>query len=188
MAQTDIVPYTNRRIRRKGEALPKSTDVAVLVEQMRKAMKIHDGIGIAAPQIGEAVRVFIIEKKLFPGADLPSDVFINPKILRKGFKREISEEGCLSVPNVFGQVSRSLKITIEAFDQNWKRFRLSTQELLARVLQHELDHLDGTLFIDKADADTLHEVVYDKEGKPTLRPWTQKSKIQNPNDKTNSNF
>jgi len=92
------------------------------------------------------------------------------------------------VPNVFGQVSRSLKITIEAFDQNWKRFRLSTQELLARVLQHELDHLDGTLFIDKADADTLHEVVYDKEGKPTLRPWTQKSKIQNPNDKTNSNF
>jgi|SRR3989344_4046811 len=183
MEKPTIIPHTNPRIRRKCGSLPKTTDIAVLVAKMRKSMKEHNGIGIAAPQIGQAVRVFLIEKELFPDIVLPSDVFVNPKIVRKSFKREASEEGCLSVPDVFGNVSRSTNITIEAYDQNWKKFRLSARNLLACVLQHELDHLDGKLFIDKAEPESLHEITYDKEGKPVLRPWAQNIKAQSSNSK-----
>lgn len=138
---------------------------------MRKVMAAHDGIGIAAPQIGENVRVFLVAKDLFPDITLPSDVFINPKVIRKGFKKVKAEEGCLSVPKVFGIVPRSLRISVEAYDQNRKKFSLSAEGFLARVLQHELDHLEGVLFIDRAVPGTLHEVVYDAQGKETIQSW-----------------
>lgn len=171
MVKSTIVRYTDARIKKRSEPLSKTADVRTLIIRMREAMETHNGIGIAAPQMSENVRVFLVAKDLFPDVILPSDVFINPKVRRKGFKREISEEGCLSVPNVFGQVSRKTTITVEAYDQQWKKFKLAARGLLARVLQHELDHLDGTLFIDKAEPGSLHEISYDKEGKAILRLW-----------------
>ena len=134
MSTLPIVFYRDPRIRNKSQLLSQSLDTKGSIFRMRKAMNSHDGIGIAAPQIGELVRVFLVSKELFPDLTLPSDVFINPKILRKGFK-------------------------------------LSAHGLLARVVQHELDHLDGILFIDRAAPESLHEVMYDKEGKEIFRPW-----------------
>src|SRR3990167_10211034 len=174
MQTPHIVFYRDPRIRGKSQLLPQSSDTRGLISRMREVMKASYGIGIAASQIGELVRGFLVAQELFPDLTFPSDVFINPKILRKGFKRVEGEEGCLSVPKVFGIVPRALRITVEAYDQNLKKFKLAAQGLLARVLQHELDHLDGILFIDRATQESLHEVTYDKEGKETFRPWKLK--------------
>ena len=171
MSTLSIVFYQNPRIRDKSQLLSQPLDIRDSISRMRETMKAHDGIGIAAPQIGELVRAFLVAKELFPDLTLPSDVFINPKILRKGFKRVEGEEGCLSVPKVFGIVPRAVHITVEAYDQNWKKFKFAAHGLLARVVQHELDHLDGILFIDRAVPESLHEVMYDKEGKEIFRPW-----------------
>ena len=127
MSTLPIVFYRDPRIRNKSQLLSQSLDTKGSIFRMRKAMNSHDGIGIAAPQIGELVRVFLVAKELFPDLTLSSDVFINPEILRKGFKRVEGEEGCLSVPKVFGIVSRAAHITVEAYDQNWKKFKLSAQ-------------------------------------------------------------
>ncbi len=130
-----------------------------LTDSMRETMKVLDGVGIAAPQVGESLRLFVIEKESFPERELPSDVFINPKIIRSSFKLLDGEEGCLSVKGVFGTVKRHASVTIEAFDLRGKKFRLTGKDLLARVLQHETDHLNGILFIDKAEPDSLHTYI-----------------------------
>ena len=141
-----------------------------LTQAMRQLMETHDGIGIAAPQVGESLRLFLVAKELFPPEvqnKLLSDVFVNAKIVRRSFKRIKDEEGCLSVPGVYGAVARPERITMESQTLSGKKFRIAASGLLARVLQHELDHLDGTLFIDKAVRETLHELLPDG----TLQPW-----------------
>jgi peptide deformylase len=103
----------------------------------------EDGIGIAAPQVGESIRLVIINQK-----DKPL-IMINPRIITKSIRTEIAEEGCLSVPGVFGMVKRAKKIKATALDASGKQYVLKAEGLLARVIQHEVDHLNGILFIDK---------------------------------------
>lgn len=171
-------------LRLRAKQVDKNIDIHALASRMRKAMLTYDGIGIAAPQIGEPLRVFLVAKELFPPdiqAIIPSDVFVNPKAVRKSFKRERSEEGCLSVPGVYAQVRRHQHMTVEAYDADRKKFRITAEGLLATVLQHELDHLEGVLFVDRAEAETLHEILPDG----TLRAWRMpdNTKFQNPNVK-----
>ena len=145
--------------------------VPALVEEMRAAMRLHEGIGIAAPQIGKPLRIFLIARDLFPAelqVKISSDVFVNPKLVRKSFKRTPREEGCLSVPRVFGEVPRASRVIIEAENLAGKKIRITASDLLAQVLQHELDHLEGVLFVDKAKTTTLHEILADG----TIKPWT----------------
>lgn len=111
-----------------------------LIETMREA----DGIGIAAPQVGRNIRVFVAMDGNTP------HILINPVLKGKSFRRTDGEEGCLSVPGKYGIVSRHRGIKMEALDRNGKKFTLKTKGFFARVLQHELDHLDGILFIDRA--------------------------------------
>ena len=111
---------------------------------MAKTMKEKDGVGLAAPQIGQNIRLIVINAK--DGAIC----MINPKITKKSLIKEWGEEGCLSVPDVFGQVKRHKKITCKYLDKNGKEKKIQAQGLMARVIQHEIDHLDGILFIDKA--------------------------------------
>ena len=120
-----------------------------LCTDMRQTMKVLNGIGIAASQVGESKRIFLVDKQSFLDIDLPSDIFINPKLIKKSFKRVVGEEGCLSVRGIFGTVKRALAVTVEAYDLNNKKFRLSGKGLLARVLQHETDHLNGLLIKDR---------------------------------------
>ena len=110
---------------------------------MAKTMKEKDGVGLAAPQIGQNIRLIVINAK--DGAIC----MINPKITKKSLIKEWGEEGCLSIPNVFGQVKRHKKITCKYLDKNGKENKIQAQGLMARVIQHEIDHLDGVLFIDK---------------------------------------
>lgn len=106
--------------------------------------KTKNGIGLAAPQVGHNLRIFIVVSELSK-----ETVFINPEIFVGGFLKEDMEEGCLSLPEQTGIVSRYKKLDITAQNQKGEIFSLLTQGLLARVIQHEIDHLNGILFIDK---------------------------------------
>lgn len=112
---------------------------------MTKTMLKTDGVGLAAPQIGKNIRLAVINSK--------DGVFclINPKLTKKSWAHELAQEGCLSIPGVFGQVKRHKKISLIYYDGDGKKIKLTATGLMARVIQHEIDHLDGVLFIDKAE-------------------------------------
>jgi peptide deformylase len=122
----------------------------------------EDGVAIAAPQIGEALRIFIVSRKAYAlnegassdGRLLPEKnvVFINPRITRLSRAKKDMEEGCLSVRYYYGIVKRAQKATVEALDEEGKRFTYGGSGLMAEIFQHETDHLDGILFTDKARA------------------------------------
>lgn len=142
-----IVQEGNPVLRKKAEAVkdPTSSEIKRLVKDMIIAMKKANGIGLAAPQIGHSLRIFIsnVEEKIY--------VFINPEIKDISTDKVPFEEGCLSVVNIWGPVVRPKKLTIKALDENGKPVKIRAKGLLARVIQHEIDHLNGTLFIDKAE-------------------------------------
>ncbi|PIP34221.1 peptide deformylase [Candidatus Falkowbacteria bacterium CG_4_10_14_0_2_um_filter_48_10] len=115
-----------------------------LCADMAATMLAKDGVGLAAPQIGLSIRLIVINTK-----DGVRYLF-NPEISKKSLGREWGEEGCLSVPNVFGQVKRAKSISFSFADDNGGRHQEEASGFMARVIQHEIDHLDGILFIDQA--------------------------------------
>ncbi len=110
-----------------------------LAETMVKA----DGLGLAAPQTNRHIRVVAVN------IDDQPQIFINPRIMSKSWAKNIMEEGCLSIPNVYGPVKRPKKITLHYYDRQGQAHQKKFNGLTARVIQHEIDHLDGVLFIDK---------------------------------------
>ena len=134
-------------LRKKAELVknPGSPEIKQLVEDMIATMVGIKGVGLAAPQVGAPYRIFTanIENKIF--------VFINPEIKDFSNNKTPFEEGCLSVPKIWGPVIRPKKLTVKALDENGKLFKIRAKGLLARVIQHEMDHLNGGLFIDKAE-------------------------------------
>ena len=142
-----IVQEGDPVLRKKAEAVkdPKSPEIKELIEDMVITMKETKGLGLAAPQVGHSLRLFTVnvENKVY--------IFINPEI--KDFSGDSIpfEEGCLSVEKTWGPVARPKKLTIKALDENGKPIKIRAKGLLARVIQHEMDHLNGTLFIDKAE-------------------------------------
>lgn len=149
-----------RRIRTLGDpvlrqrAVPvtneerQSRDIARLVDDMTATMIDAKGIGIAAPQIGVGKRVAIIN-----GRDGPFAI-INPRIIRRSLRTATDEEGCLSIPGVFGLVRRPKTVTVAFTDLDGHAHKDKVTGLLARVFQHEIDHLNGVLFIDRTKAIT----------------------------------
>jgi peptide deformylase len=126
-----------------------------LLQNMADTMYEAKGVGLAAPQIGISKRIIVIDV----GEGLLE--IINPEVLEaKG--EETETEGCLSVPGVIGKVARYSVMRVKGRDRNWQVVEITAQGLLARALQHEIDHLDGVLFIDKAD--NLEETVEDALG------------------------
>lgn len=121
-----------------------------MLSDMQKALaKESDGVAIAAPQIGESLRVFVVSPSAYEeDAKFKPLVFINPKILKKSKKTAVMQEGCLSVRWIYGKTRRSVAATVEAYDIDGKKFNYGGSGLLAHIFQHEIDHLDGVLFID----------------------------------------
>jgi peptide deformylase len=119
------------------------------IQNLIATMYEDDGIGIAAPQVGNNIRICIIGKNAIPGKkkDL---VLINPIWIKTSRKTEWDVEGCLSVPKIFGKVKRYITIEVEALDETGTKIKFEAKKFFARVIQHEVDHLDGILFIDKA--------------------------------------
>jgi peptide deformylase len=141
----EIVKHPNKILREKTEKVEKiDKEIKELVKEMRKIMIQHNGVGLAANQIGKNLSIFVAydNKKFY--------TFINPEIVKFFGKENIMEEGCLSVPNVWGQIKRYEGVIINYQDLFGKNKKLKAKGLLAQIIQHEIDHLNGVLFIDKA--------------------------------------
>ncbi len=128
-----------------------------LIGNMLETMHSAAGVGLAAPQVGAPLRVMVIG---IPGEE--NIVLINPKIVRRTGERLINE-GCLSIPGYVGQIKRAESVTVKGRDQNGKEIRIKADELLAQVLEHEIDHLNGVLYIDHLDSmDKLRKIEPDE--------------------------
>ena len=121
------------------------------IARMKKAVRTEeDGVAIAAPQVGVGLRIFVVKGGVLPRFEKDS-VFINPEIVKISKKKRKAEEGCLSIRWLYGAVERNEKITISAWDEKGVKRTFGATGLLAQIFQHELDHLEGILFIDKAE-------------------------------------
>ena len=140
-----LIGENNQTLRQKSLPVRRiNADVRSLVEQMKKVIKQNNGVGLAAIQIGEPTRIIICE------IDDKFYTFINPEIIKSFPETLVMEEGCLSLPNMYGEVERPKKICLKAINFDGKKIKIKAFGLLVRVIQHEIDHLDGILFIDKA--------------------------------------
>ena len=156
-----IIAYGHPVLKRKAEVINKDyPKLKELIENMFETMYNASGVGIAAPQIGLSIRLFIVDANPFAEDDSLSDndrnqlksfkkIFINPIIIDEKGDEWSFEEGCLSIPNIREGVLRQKQITIQYHDENFNKHTDSFDGLLARVIQHEYDHIEGVLFTDK---------------------------------------
>ncbi len=134
-----------------------SKEIQKVIADMKLALAGEpDGVAIAAPQIGISKRIFVVAGFVF-GEEEASVAYINPVIVKKSKKTELMDEGCLSVRYWYGDVKRHLNVTIEAYNESGQKIRRGAGGLLAHIFQHEIDHLDGILFTDKAE--TTHKMT-----------------------------
>jgi peptide deformylase len=159
-------PDQLRVLRSKSKKLQKVTPkLAAFAQRMLETMRNANGVGLAAPQVGVLQRFFVAELPEDEESDQPRQTYIlfNPEIVKaKG--EQIGYEGCLSVPGYIGEVARHEQITIKGLNEKGKPVRFKVDDYLARVFQHEIDHLDGTLFTDKlTDPDTFQPVEVGQE-------------------------
>jgi peptide deformylase len=147
-----IVAYGNPILKKEAEEIAEGTDIKVLINDMYATMDFANGVGLAAPQINQGVRLFVIDSTLMlDEKDEEKGIrraFINPIILDEYGDDYSFEEGCLSIPEVRAEIIRPDKLTIEYFDENWNLKEEEFTGMTARVIQHEYDHLEGILFID----------------------------------------
>ncbi len=135
------------------------TETKELARRMRTMMKAADGVGLSANQVGLPYRMFVAQVPTSDGHMKFYAVF-NPTLSKFSKDMDLTEEGCLSVPQTFGPVDRHYQVTLEGYNADGKKIKIKAWGLLARVFQHEMDHLDGKLFVDKAKE--LHKIEFEK--------------------------
>ena len=168
-----ILQKESQELRKKALEVPVTEiigkRVREVIKNMQEALESQDdGVAIAAPQIGESLRIFVMsgrvyemvnrerkdekmeEGKIKEEKKRENKVFINPKLVKVSREKEMMDEGCLSVRYLYGKVLRSKKATVEAFDEKGKKFTMGGSGVIAQIFQHETDHLDGVLFTDEA--------------------------------------
>jgi peptide deformylase len=156
-----IIAYGDPVLRKVGKNLKKDyPNLQELILNMKETMKNAKGVGLAAPQVGKAIRLFIVDTSPFSEDDeLDTEerdllknfnkVFINAKIIEEEGDDWAFNEGCLSIPNINEDVFRKESLTIEYLDENFEKQKETVDGLIARVVQHEYDHIEGVLFTDK---------------------------------------
>ncbi len=159
-----IIAYGDPVLRKVGKDIDKDyPKLAELLVNMRETMDNAYGVGLAAPQIGRAIRLFLVDTAPFAENDEYSDkerakflkfnkIFINAQILEEEGEEWIFNEGCLSIPNINEDVLRQPTIKIEYYDENFKKHTKTYTGVIARVIQHEYDHIEGILFTDKVSS------------------------------------
>lgn len=153
-----VITLGDPRLRERSEPTDPSA-VCDLVRMMFKAMYGEEGIGLAAVQLGRPLRVFVTKV-----ADDRERVYVNPEIIETSIEEETAEEGCLSIPGVRADVTRSARVSVQATGLNGRTFRVNARGLLARAIQHEIDHLNGVLFIDHLDRRERDALLADYQG------------------------
>lgn len=140
-----IITYPNPILEKKAEKIkdPLNKEIQKMIPEMLKIMRENNGMGLAAPQIGKSIRLCIIEYQGF------FYVLINPKITAHSKRIELSEEGCLSFPKKFIPVNRFETVQVRYLNEKGEKCKIKAHGLLARAFQHEIDHLDGILFINR---------------------------------------
>ena len=141
-------------LRQKAKRVPTiDSSIQRLIDDMVETMQQANGVGLAAPQVGVSLRVVVVQ---MPGEE-PMAI-INPKIVKRAGEREVTE-GCLSLPGYAGEIKRSVSVIVKGQNRQGKAIRLKTTGLMAEALEHELDHLNGILYIDHIESqDKLHEI------------------------------
>ena len=153
-----ILPYSHPALR--FESRPVATIDASLrsvVRSMFDLMYAAKGVGLAANQVGLPYRLFVLNLASDPGKPGDERVFVNPEIVKR-HSFIVGEEGCLSFPGLYANVQRARKIKVQAFDLGGQPFEVEAEDLLSRAIQHEADHLDGVLFIDRLTPDLFEKV------------------------------
>ncbi|MFP4394795.1 MAG: peptide deformylase [Anaerolineales bacterium] len=173
MAAREVITIGDPRLRQSSDEIIEVTpEIEQLIDDMIETMHEEDGIGLAAVQVGEMQRIILVElPEDLGGSDEEDDeieplpgagqlyVVLNPRIVRESRETEIGIEGCLSVPGYVGEVERAVQVTVRGRDRHGKKFRLRPRGLLARVFQHEIDHCNGVLYVDKlTDMDRMWAV------------------------------
>jgi peptide deformylase len=155
-----LVPENHPALHTMAEEVTKEEfsdgTVTKILKGLREAIKTYkvDGfsaVAIAAPQIGISKRVFLIEDQSGEADRLPTIIAVNPRFTKVSKKTHVVGEGCLSIPDQYGLVRRSTNVTLEAYDETGKKYTRGAGGLLAQIMQHEYDHLDGILFVDRAE-------------------------------------
>lgn len=156
-----IVKVPHPVLREKARQVEKvGPKVLKLIDAMQRALRDANGVGLAAPQMGCTERIILVA----PQGSKPV-VMINP-VITASEGEEVGEEGCLSIPGLYGDVVRAVRVEVEAYDKKGRPFAYELQGMAARIVQHEVDHLEGVLFLDKVDPDTLHWMHPDPDRAP----------------------
>lgn len=138
-----VLKYPDSVLKKKSEEVREMTEeINKLAQDLKETMFASQGIGLAAPQVGVLKRVIAVQGKT-------PLVFINPRIVRKSREIILEQEGCLSFPGLFLKIKRAKEVEIEALDESGEKISFKAEGLMARILQHEIDHLDGILCIDR---------------------------------------
>jgi peptide deformylase len=146
MALLKIRTYPDPVLKKKAEEVREiSAELKNFFSRMIEIMEAKEGVGLAAPQVGESKKVIVVRTERGPA------VFVNPKIIKKSRETERAEEGCLSLPGIWLEIKRAKEIELEAVDTDGKKIQIKAEGLLARIFQHEIDHLEGKLIIDHLD-------------------------------------
>ena len=154
MAILDIVTFPTPSLRLKSKRVSKfDAELQTLIDNMFETMRAAPGVGLAAPQIGQSIRLVVVEYKEDgdENAKPRKYVLVNPEIIKRSEEKVTDIEGCLSVPGLAGKVERHEAITVRAKNRFGKPLKIDAEGWLARIFQHEIDHLDGVLYIDRAE-------------------------------------
>ena len=150
-----IVTLGDDILRKQAALIPEvDRNIVDLADAMIEAMHLGKGIGLAGPQVAGLKRLFVTHVE----GDV-ARVFINPQIIQTSNEQTVFEEGCLSIPGIYADVERPLSVTVQAWNERGRPFTMDAEGLLARVVQHELDHLNGVLFLDYLDEKQRNRLV-----------------------------
>ena len=156
MALLTVKTYPDPILKKVAEPLARfGKEEQKIFDDMIETMYQEDGVGIAAPQVGISKRIFIASPTMKPGEEF---VFVNPEII-EARGRQVEREDCLSLPGISGEIPRAKTVRFRAQDRNGKPVEMTVKDLFARIIQHELDHLNGMLLIDRIDFDKRQELL-----------------------------
>lgn len=170
----EVVIIGDEVLRQKCKPVEKVTDELInITEQMFTIMEKKDGVGLAAPQVGILERFFIVKSD-----DNIRRVFINPQIIKTSKETGPYDEGCLSIPGEYESIIRPISVTVQALNEKGKPFTLEADGLLARIIQHEYDHLEGILYIDRGDQFTKFKIEQKFKHRAEKRLAKEKARLE----------